>query len=121
MTTKPKAKWLRDPRTMIVCLPKLWPSSIDRDGTADHGLSAWVPRQGQRTRPRRRRPDRGHSARLQSRGLRQHNHLGADVDTAGEGGDVSISQANAPRGDELADGRGIIGAVDTKLAGAEIH
>ena len=55
------------------------------------------------------------------RALRQHHHLGADGDAAEQVGDVFIGQANAARGDELADGRGIVGAVNPVDAGAEIH
>src|SRR5207237_4646875 len=43
------------------------------------------------------------------------------IDSAEEIADVLIGQADAARRHELADRRGIIGAVDAILAGAEIH
>ena len=61
------------------------------------------------------------TARLQRRVLRQHHDPGADIDAAEEIGDVLIGQANAAGGNELADGGGIVGAVDAVFAGAEIH
>ena len=53
--------------------------------------------------------------------LRQHHDLGADVDAAEQIGDVFIGQANAAAGNELADRRGIVGAVNAVVAGAQIH
>ncbi len=60
-------------------------------------------------------------AAMTRRVLRQHHDLGADIDPAEQIGDVLIGQADAARRDELADRRGIVGAVDAVLAGAEIH
>ena len=53
--------------------------------------------------------------------LRQHHDPGADIDAAEQVGDVFIGQADAARGNELADGRGIVGAVNAVFAGAKIH
>src|SRR5262249_21190908 len=75
-----------------------------------------LPARRQRSHGRTRR-----TARLQWRALRQHYDLGADINAAEQVGHVFIGQANAARRDELADGRGIVGAVNAVLAGAEIH
>ena len=53
--------------------------------------------------------------------LRQHHNPGPDVDAAEQVLDVLIGQADAAAGDEFADRRRIIGAMNAILAGAEIH
>src|SRR5439155_11194816 len=53
--------------------------------------------------------------------LRQHHDPGADIDPAEQIDDVLIGQADATRRDEFPDRRGIVGAVNAVLAGAEIH
>src|SRR4029453_16248292 len=58
--------------------------------------------------------------RLKRRALRQHHHPGADIDAAEQVDHVLIGQADAAGRDELADGCGIVGAVDAVLAGTEI-
>src|SRR5688500_13999829 len=44
----------------------------------------------------------------------QHHHLGVDADAAVELDDVLIAHSEAARGDGLADGPGLVGAVDAE-------
>ena len=56
-----------------------------------------------------------------SRPAGQHDHTGADLHTAVEILDVLVDQTNASRRYERADGRGLIGAVNTIQRLAEIE
>ena len=51
----------------------------------------------------------------------QHDHAGADLDAVEQVRDILVQHADAARGDELADRRGLVGAVDAIDGGAEIH
>ena len=74
--------------------------------------------QGSGTTGRRR----GGSGRCSRRRAAGHHHdAGADLDALEQVGDVLVQHADAARGDELADGRGLVGAVDAVHGRAEIH
>ena len=66
-----------------------------------------------------RRGRSGRRARRRTAG--QHHHAGADLDALEQIGDVFVQHADAARGDELADRRGLVGAVDAVDGRAEIH
>ena len=51
----------------------------------------------------------------------KHHHAGADLDAVEQVGDILVQHADAARGDELADRRGLVGAMDPIDGGTEIH
>src|SRR5439155_14790259 len=55
------------------------------------------------------------------RATRHHHHAGADLDAIEQVGDVLVQHADATGGYELADRRGLVGAVDAVDGRAEIH
>src|SRR5215470_4734873 len=90
--------------------------SIDAFATLVHHLAP-----GLRNGPDLPRMRTDGFARLQWCILPQHDDLGADVDAGKQVNDILVGHADTTGRDEFADGRGIVGAVNTVLAGAEIH
>src|SRR5664279_5769239 len=58
---------------------------------------------------------------MHRRGLRQHDHLGADLHAIVEIGHVVVGETDAAARHVLADGGRIVGAVDAVHGAAEIH
>ncbi|BAR54742.1 hypothetical protein NK6_1558 [Bradyrhizobium diazoefficiens] len=63
----------------------------------------------------------GRSRRSRRRTTRHHHHARADLDPVEQVRDVLVQHADAAGGDELADRRGLVGAVDAVDGRAEIH
>ena len=63
----------------------------------------------------------GCGRRSRRRAARNHDDAGADLDAFEQVGDVLVQHADAARRDELADRRGLVGAVDAVDGRAEIH